>query len=298
MENNPLVTRVEAYFSALEAPLNELPAARRGEFLREARAHVQSMVEARRADGMDELAAWDSALANFGDPQEVGRALWREWASSGQLESEGAPLSKWDLVRRYLLRDGWSYGIAFLIPAAIVVGANWPYFGVILIFFGVILTLSLFGFLTWALVRYQRSGGKWTPSVVLSYGFTVLIILNGATFFIGAQSFRATPISHLSQQANSLLVFGLFVYQFFSYKLDLPKRPWRLSSFAARHKGSPVAAEQEYRFTYRLNFGIGIVSSGVLALSASFQLFGLAPTLFLGAAIIVVGLGLEIWRRK
>jgi len=224
-------------------------------------------------------------------PQEVGRALWREWASSGQLESEGAPVPKRDLVRGYLPRLLWSLGITLLIYFAITVWGTGPYFGVLF-------ALPLFGLLIWVAIRHQRGGGKWTLSIVLPFCFATLVIVIGAAYFIGAQSLRATPLVHLAEQGNPFFLCGFSLWQFFFYKRNLPKRLWRLNSYARRHKDSPVAAEQEYRFTYHLTFGIGIVSSGLGALLASFQLFGLAPTLFLAAAIVVAGLGLEIWRKK
>ena len=91
MENNELYGRVEAYFAALAAPLEELPATRRKEFVAEARSHVSAIVEARRADGLSEEAAWNAAMNEFGEPSEVGRAVAKRLESSRQLKGEGKP---------------------------------------------------------------------------------------------------------------------------------------------------------------------------------------------------------------
>ena len=107
MEDNQLHERVEAYLAALEAPLAELPAARREEFVDETRAHLGAMVEAKRADGLGEEAAWNAAMEEFGEPTEVGRALWKQWATSGQLESEGELIPTRELAKKFNLAFGF-----------------------------------------------------------------------------------------------------------------------------------------------------------------------------------------------
>jgi len=291
MENNPLANRIEAYFSALEAPLFELPAARREEFLLEARAHVRSMVEARRADGMDEAAAWDAALRDFGDPQEVGRALWREWAGSGQLESEGAPLSVRDLVRRYgpLMMAGMSLSLLILFASKQVWMRHY------LVSLLVIFSVGSFG---WALWRHRRDGGQWTTSTVLSYGGLALILLNSVADLVWRVTWSATPIGHLANQCFPFVVCAYCGLWLYSYKRKLPQRPWRFGSYAARYKQSPVAAEQEYRLNPLVGLAMGAVLACVGPLVTSLQLFGTAPALLIWAVVVVVGFGLGFWLRK
>ena len=88
MEIN-LSERIEAYFAAIEAQLQDLPDARRAEFVDEARAHLQAAVEAKRADGLDESASWKAALREFGEPGEVGRSRARVARSVGDFEAVG-----------------------------------------------------------------------------------------------------------------------------------------------------------------------------------------------------------------
>lgn len=291
MENNPLANRIEAYFFALEAPLSELPAPRREEFLREARAHVRSMVEARRADGMDELAAWDSSLANFGDPQEVGRALWREWASSGQLESEGAPLSMRDLARKYLPR--MLLGMGIIAVGSIAMTRGWPgrYYAPFLVF------LLLESFIR-ALLRHWRSGRQWTPFVLLSFSFFAFISLHLTANLLGEQSWRASAIGHLVDQCFPFVVCGFCGLGLYLYKRELPRRPWRFGPNAAYYEQSPVAAEQEYRLSPLIGFTMGASFGCVSLLVIGLQSFGIAPALWFGAASLVVGCGLALWLKK
>lgn len=291
MENSPLANRIEAYFAALEAPLTELPAARREEFLREARAHVQSMVEARRADGMDEVAAWEEALRDFGDPQEVGRALWREWASSGQLESEGAPLSKRDLVGWYLMRLMWTIPFLLFIISAPNRALSWYYVMPFLV-------MSAIGSSGWGLWRYRRDGGQWTTSVVLSYSFIALMLLNclAHVAFRGISS--AVPLEHWLDQTLPLLGIGFGVLRLYYYKRDISQRPWRFGPYAARYKQSPVAAEQEYRLDPLLFFMMGIAFACVSILAMGIQFFGVTLALLICSALIIGSLGLAFWLKK
>jgi len=291
MENSPLANRIEAYFAALEAPLTELPAARREEFLREARAHVQSMVEARRADGMDEVAAWEEALRDFGDPQEVGRALWREWASSGQLESEGAPLSKRDLVWQYLLRMRWMIPFIVLLLSTPKRVWDWHY---------TVLLLEIFslGSFAWGLWRHQRGSGQWRTSEVLSYSFVALLILNSLAHFAFRGVTSALPVEHLLDQSLLPLMGGFGVLQLCFYKRELPQRPWRFGPYAARYKQSPVAAEQEYRLHPLLGSVMGITVACVVALAQSLLLSHFTTIPLICAVLLVVGIGLTFWLKK
>ncbi|BCM90068.1 hypothetical protein IAD21_01919 [Abditibacteriota bacterium] len=88
-ENEALRIQIADFWAQLEAQLAELPGQRREEFLLEARTHVEGMVAARRMEGLDEESAWQQSIEAFGNPREVGHALWKQWASSGHLESEG-----------------------------------------------------------------------------------------------------------------------------------------------------------------------------------------------------------------
>lgn len=51
-------------------------------------------MSARRADGMDENDAWQSARNSFGDADAMGRELAREWKRAPRVETVGTPLTK------------------------------------------------------------------------------------------------------------------------------------------------------------------------------------------------------------
>lgn len=273
---NELTARIEAYFAALEAPLVELPAARREEFLAEARTHLSAMVEARRADGMGEEAAWDEALREFGEPTVVGRALWRGWASSGQLESEGAPLSKRELVRRYGWRLVAALGVCGFV--ALLRSLDPPWGRPLFIAFGVL------GFV-FGTLRSLRLGVRWTPSNIASFVLCTFALLLSSAQLVWGASFGATfPFTW----ANSFLL-ALSLWWLYLYKRDLLKRPWKSS---VRFKQSPVAAEQEYRLSPAVSFVMGMLFVFAVPILTGLQTFGLIPTIlawmgFLGGAFVL-----------
>lgn len=284
MENNKLSSRVEAYFAALEAPLAELPAARREEFMVEARAHLHAMVEARRADGLNEEAAWEDALREFGEPGEVGRALWKGWTTSGQLETEGAPLSKRELVERY----GWRlvaglcvYGLLTLLQRL-----DPPWATPFLIGFCVF----CFGFGT---LRSLRGGTQWTPSNIASFVFcTAQLVLAVAQLGWG----ESRGLTTLFVWGNFLMLPCWLVW-WWLYKRDLPKRPWKATAF---YKQNAVAAEQSFRIGPLLGWTMGSLMGCVGALMTNTQFFNLTQRLCLCAVQILISVvgGLWFYRRK
>jgi hypothetical protein len=66
---------VDRYLAAVARRLRALPAARRGEELRELRQHLDALVAGHRAAGLDEQAAARAAVARFGPAERVGRGL-------------------------------------------------------------------------------------------------------------------------------------------------------------------------------------------------------------------------------
>lgn len=82
MPSPPNETMVNAYFARLAAPLAPLPADVRDAQLRELHQHLAALVSAREAQGLSPEDATASALAQMGDPTQVGRNLCREWKRS------------------------------------------------------------------------------------------------------------------------------------------------------------------------------------------------------------------------
>jgi len=96
----PVEFDLAAYLDRLDAQLNDLPPARRSEILDETREHLEAMMTARRADGMEENEAWGSAHNAFGDAEMVGRELAREWKRAPRVETVGTPLSKREKLKK------------------------------------------------------------------------------------------------------------------------------------------------------------------------------------------------------
>ena len=288
MENNELQGHIEAYFAALEAPLSAVPIARREEFLTETRAHLGAMVKAKRADGIGEEAAWNAAMNEFGEPREVGGALWKAWATSGQLESEGAPLSKRELAKKYLPRMAAVMGAMSLfrfLPEAVWHSST----------FLAVCALWIVGCLSWGSLRFWRSGGRWTAFTSANFVFFLVSAFYALGQLQWGETWRATEGGRLAHQWFPLLPFLFCPLYFYLYKRDLKSRPWRFGAFAGRFKQSPVAAEQEYR----LSPALGLLMGGVFGCGASIvsgvQIFGLAHELWKCAARVIVSLAIGLW---
>ncbi len=276
---NELSARIEAYFTALEAPLQELPAVRRDEFLAEARAHLNAMVEAKRADGLDEEAAWQSAMSEFGEPREVGRALWKGWANSGQLESEGEPLSARDVVRKF----GWRLAVGLSFYCALMLISPEPWWRTP---FSVVFGTLCFGF---GIYRSRRQGMQWTPSNIAATVFGVVQLLLILAQLQWAQVRLSTW--------GTFGMLGCWVFWWWLYKRDLTKRPWQA---APNYKQNSIAAEQEYRISPLFGWiaGSAMGCAGMLIIGAQF--FSLTQRLLICVFDLVFSLvgGFWLYRRK
>ncbi len=291
MENNQLSSRVEAYFAALEMPLAELPASRREEFMAEARAHLHAMVEARRADGLDEAAAWDAALSEFGEPGEVGRALWKAWASSGQLESEGAPLSKAKFARKIALQMLAGAAIALfaeiqhkIFPAFSHISGN-----------ALFMALGLLCFFGFRAYQMKQRNELQLPHRV--FGFVVGALL---LFWMMLRNppVNLIPNSPFLDVWEVPIMIGALICWLWLYKRDMARRPWRFGGFAGRYGQSPVAAEQEYRLYPVVGLAMGVIMGCVGLVVGGAEFFGLPLALFGCAGVIGVATAFGLWLHK
>ena len=66
---------MERYLSSVSSHLKDLPADERDEQLREMRQHLESLVAAHRASGLNQDEAVSAALNQFGDSQRIGSQL-------------------------------------------------------------------------------------------------------------------------------------------------------------------------------------------------------------------------------
>ena len=85
---------LDGYESDLAVVLAPLPDEKRAQVLAEVRAHLEAMIEARRADGINAERALENALEGFGSSEQIGRELLDEWARGPRMEVRGTPLSK------------------------------------------------------------------------------------------------------------------------------------------------------------------------------------------------------------
>lgn len=269
MENN-----LESYLVAIEAQLNDIPAARKTEFMDEVRAHMHAMWEAKRADGLDAATAWLSAMEEFGNPENVGRQLRRQWADSAQLESEGVPLS--------LRRKWWIFALP--VVASVVVYAfatmaispqnnqGWqiPF-----------LTLMMFGSLGYGIASDVRKRGGWKPSLVVGCVQAVFICSQTTINIYGGFQ----PESQLVMWGGFAIQFVLISLYLWFYKSERADRPWQFSSL---YKTNPIAAEQQYRLSPIVGLVLGNVLGCIGMISVGLQFFGL-PIALLSCAMLISG---------
>ena len=281
-------TEINFYCAELAAALAELPAPRRAEFVAEARAHLLAMVAARRADGTSQAQAWRLALEEFGAAREVGRALREQWANSGQLECEGAPLSKRQLLGKVappLLMALGFYLLLLLVPHAAWKNA-WagPLYALFCLIAG--------GF---GLARARRRGMKWTPATIANCAFGCVMMLNAIVLVVWGDALNS---SQWSDKYPWAMLCAVALFALVSRALrarERGARPWRV---AANYASNPVAAEQEFRLYPRLSFALGaaMMGCGLVVLGVQ-QAFGL-PLALLACASILGGAAALLWRLK
>lgn len=272
---------LDSYLAAIEAELGDIPAARKREFMDEARAHLWAMVEAKRADGLSEEAAWQSAMAEFGESREVGRALRQQWADSAQLESEGAPLS----TRRKL----WIFALPvvgcvlayalFTLMLAPESSAGWQM---------PVLAIITFGCITFGISSDVRKRGGWKPSTIVGC-FSAVIITSNALFNLSGGREWGGEWRSWGTFAFVMTYASLY---FWLYKRERANRPWQWN---ARFKQSPVAAEQEYRLAPLVGLAMGTVLSCIGLVSIGLQFFGLPFALLSCAGLVGGALVLGRW---
>jgi hypothetical protein len=74
--------QVDEWFRQFDAASRHLPAEERASQREEMQQHLEGLVAAKVAQGQPNGAAWEAALAQFGNPAQIGRKINREWQQS------------------------------------------------------------------------------------------------------------------------------------------------------------------------------------------------------------------------
>ena len=288
MENNSQ-ERIATYFAAIEAQLEALPAARRAEFIDEARAHLHAMVEAKRADGLSEAGAWNAAMTEFGEPTQVGRALHEQWADSAQLESEGVPLSRAEVARKFALPVAAALGgfIAFML---LITPAMWHSARAAPMY-----TLALASLIGVGIWRGRKQGGQWTPSNVMIAAVTAVILIHVIAGLDWGTGRYPLGIARVIQPMLMPLILVECVLWVWLRRRERADRPWQWS---ARFKQNPVAAEQEYRLYPLIGLAMGTALGCVGMIGMGLQFFGLPLALLSCGGLIGVAVVFGWWLWK
>ncbi len=77
--NDPTVAD---WFRRLDAAWKRMPADEQTRQREEVRQHLESLATSNTAQGQPLDAAWSAALAQFGNPSQIGRKIYREWCQS------------------------------------------------------------------------------------------------------------------------------------------------------------------------------------------------------------------------
>ena len=279
MENN-----LESYLAQIEAQLTDVPAARKAEFMDEARAHLWALCQAKRADGLDVEAAWLQAAAEFGAPAQVGRELRAQWASSGQLETEGAPLSSRRKIGVFVLPVVVCVVVytIFTLMQASTIEMGWQV---------LVLASVAFGSFIYGVASDVRKRGGWKASTVVCAMSTPLILANALLDMSGKNAGNSLL---RSQIVFALITLSTLLY-FWLYKRERANRPWQWS---ALYKTNPVAAEQQYRLGPIVGLAMGNVLGCIGMISMGLQFFGLPIALLSCAGLISVSIVLGRWLVK
>ena len=77
--NDPNVTD---WFRRLDAAWRRMPAEEQARQREEVQQHLEGLVAAKIAQGQSVEDAWNAALSQFGDPEQLGQKIYREWRQS------------------------------------------------------------------------------------------------------------------------------------------------------------------------------------------------------------------------
>lgn len=257
---------VDDFLEQINAQLGDLPPARRIEIIGETRAHLEAMIAARKSDGMDENAAWQSASRAFGDAETIGRELAREWKRDPRVETVGTPLTKkeklWMFARPvtlFLLCYGF-LSLMDVVRAQSRQGADAIY---------PLITFSCGAVVLW---RWRREGGKWTSARIAGWA---LLILGWLWIYSGL--FGSTLRSPLWSAIPVILIFGMIIVLCIIYigvKRSVKTAfPWRQMPQYAQN---PIKAEELYRLGPRIQLVSMTTSGCLLWLFMGWKYFGFA----------------------
>ena len=174
------------WFNRLDAAWRRLPEAERTRQREEVQQHLESLVAAKVAEGQTSEEAWSVALAQFGDPTQIGRKLYREWKQSkvgfrAEMSAILFALELQVLIRLFFVLFGLMMVIG--IPpivcvllylacfplACVFVGRRYPMQAIKGVFYAGLLC-SL-----WMGVEYQTSPVRFLASTFIVVSFQVLI---------------------------------------------------------------------------------------------------------------------------
>ena len=268
------------YFAALEKALGEMSAERKGAALKEVHAHLWAMVEAKRMDGLSESDAWRAALREFGAPEKVGRALWKQWIDSGQMEENGEPMTR----KQKALK--WGFPLIWTTVSSLLV-----VFGRISIFEACAWLLVVMCFAELGRNYYPRKGEKWSAAHVFLYAVSTFALLN----MVFMKDLQNTILGEIRDYATLITALVYLPIYLRFRKRETARRPWQIDRKFSRN---PIAAEQKYRMEPRIVLAASATFSCAFVLSHCLQFFGLPLALLMCAAIVGAAFTASLWVAK
>lgn len=261
----------------------------------ETREHLEAMMAARRADGLDASAAWHDVRRCFGDADTIGRELAREWERAPRHETEGTPLSNREKV--LIVVGSLASGLLFFLILTAV--SPWLAARHLQGLFSLVAIPLLWLFMGWQLRKKQ---GPFTPTKIfaLLYGFAVIMAFPLRYQFAGA--LRGTHWETLLNAPRSphfdFVVMVVCLFLALGRKRENKKvLPWRRWG---RYSSNPIGTEDEYHFNISFGRILGTAIPCVSALLSALlvgSVSSMVPSLAICLGVVAMNVAIGRWLR-
>ena len=274
---------LDEYESDLALVLAPMPDEKRAQVLAEVRAHLEAMIEARRADGQSVEVALADALGSFGAADGIGSELLNEWARGPRMEARGTPLTKREKWRQIAPIVGWVFVVYPLIMWLLPLMQGWKWEGLTMS------ALVVAGFAS-AMWRAHKSG-RWLHRP--AYRF--IAVVNALHILVLIIYFNRSVMPQGAQRVFEIWMPIYFVLSFIGLAWWMRERktnpPWRA---LATYQANPVATEERYRLSQTSGLIIGGAMGIVYTLWMSWNFFGLIYGI--GTSVILLGFYALLYR--
>lgn len=270
---------LDDFLSRIEAHLGDLPAARRTETLAEARGHLEAMLAANRADGWGETAAWQKTARDFGDADQIGRDLAREWKRAPRVETVGASLTQAEKVAQIVRLVPWMIaGIGFF--------ALFPWMAQHHLTGAFYLLMAPTGFLR-AFWDFHHTGQPLNAESLFLPVLMCVVISAGGLQIVGEGTSWGMALARVFDvYLGPVFVAAFLVGAVWLKRGAKQNKSWR---YLPRYNSNPIGAEEEY-FNSTPGLLVGAVVGSVGGLMLRWQPLAWASVPWVCLSLLAVAL--------